>query len=333
MKDMPCGHGRHLLDITDLTPAELDQVMAMAETGVGGLGRVLEGSGAALVFEKPSARTRSSTEMAVHHLGGHPVYIQGSEIGMDVRESVEDAARTLACYHAVICARVMDHRTLIRMASALDEASSAVPVVNLLSDVAHPCQAIADLLTVREAFGSAADRTLAFVGDANNVWRSLAWAGVYQGMALRIASPPGYGPPREDLEALERAGGDVTPLVDPEEAVAGADVIYTDVWTSMGQEVEAEARREAFRGYCVDEALVSKASPSAIVLHCLPAHRGEEISTAVIEGPASRVWRQAANRMPAALGVLAWLLEPSRASHGASGQRHESVPPGGGDVG
>ncbi len=299
---------RHLLDIDDLSAGELEEVLRIAERSVADTPKALAGKGAALVFEKPSARTRSATELAVFGLGGHPVYIQGSEVGIDSRETAEDVARTLACYHSVICARVVDHRTLVRMAAAIDTAGVGVPVVNLLSDLAHPGQAVADVLTMRQRWGATRGRTLAYVGDANNVWRSLAAACAMSGMSLRLAAPEGYGPSPADLDRIARLGAVVEVTTDPAEAAAGADALYTDVWVSMGQEPEAAERRKAFEGFTVDEPLVARASSEVIVLHCLPAHRGEEISAGVLEGPHSVVWSQAANRMHAMRGLLAWLL-------------------------
>lgn len=309
---------RHFLDVDDLSCDELEAVLELASAP--GRSPLLAGQSVALVFEKPSARTRSSTELAVVQLGGHPVYVQGAEVGIDVRETAEDVARTLACYHAVVCARVLDHRTLLRMVRALDEAAARpwpgpadgigvrhIPVVNLLSDQAHPCQALADLLTLRQLLGDLGGRTLSYVGDANNVWRSLAKAAAMVGMRLRTASPEGYGPDAEELARLARLGADVEVTDDPVEAAAGADALYTDVWTSMGQEEEAGLRRKAFAGFCLDDRLLEAAAPGAVVLHCLPAHRGEEISHQVLEGPTSAVWRQAANRAHAMRGLLAWL--------------------------
>lgn len=311
---------RHVLDVDDLSCGELEAVLDLAAVPATETPRVLEGSGVALVFEKPSARTRSSTELAVVALGGHPVYVQGIEVGIDVRETAEDVARTLACYHAAICARVLDHETLVRMAAAVDSGAgrrwaggedgiglASVPVVNLLSDVAHPCQAIADLLTLRQLLGDLGGRTLCYVGDANNVWRSLAKAAAMVGMRMRTASPEGYGPEPEDLAALGRLGADIEVGQDPVDAATGADALYTDVWTSMGQEEEAELRRAAFSGFGIDDRLLAAAAPGAVVLHCLPARRGEEISAEVLEGPRSAVWRQAANRMHAMRGLLGWL--------------------------
>jgi ornithine carbamoyltransferase len=320
---------RHFLDVDDLSCEELDSVLSMAALPVVEAPQVLAGRGAALVFEKPSARTRSSTELAVVALGGHPVYIQGTEVGIDQRESAEDLARTLACYHAVLCARVLDHGVLVRMASAFETPSPVsvsgaaydedgddqfpvpVPVVNLLSDRAHPCQALADLLTLRQVFGNVEGRTVAYIGDANNVWRSLALAAAMTGIRVRTASPEGYEPDADDLARVARLGGDIEVTTDPMEAATGADALYTDVWTSMGQEEEQVLRRKAFAGFTIDDDMVGRAAPDAVVMHCLPAHRGEEITGAVLEGPRSVVWRQAANRMHAVRGLLAWLLGPA----------------------
>jgi len=257
----------------------------------------------ALLFEKPSARTRNSMEMAVVQLGGHPMYIQGSEVGLDARESVEDIARTLACFHGAIGARVFAHTTVERMA-ALD----LVPVVNMLSDAAHPLQALADVLTMRQLLGDLAGRSVTYVGDANNVFRSLALAAGMLGMEVRFTGPPGYRPGEVDTDRLAAAGVVVAGFDRPEEAVEGTDIVYTDVWTSMGQEGESAQRLLDFEGYQVDERLLDAAGAQALFLHCLPVHRGEEVSSGAVDGPASRVWQQAENRMHAARGLLAWLL-------------------------
>jgi ornithine carbamoyltransferase len=283
---------RDLLTVADLGRDGIEAVLALAERR--DLGGVLTGKGVALVFQKPSARTRNSMEMAVAQLGGHPVYIQKDEVGLGTRETAEDVARTLACYHEIIAARVMDHQDLERMAAATD-----APVLNMLSDTAHPLQALADLLTVRQLLGTLAGARIAYVGDANNVCRSLAEACSAMGVELAIASPAGYGLG----DALEH----VTQLEDPAEAVAGAQVVYTDVWVSMGQDDEAEARLQALSPYQVNEALMAR-SADAFFLHCLPARRGEEVTDAVIEGPRSAVWQQAENRMHTARGALAWMV-------------------------
>jgi ornithine carbamoyltransferase len=281
-----------LLTIADLDAEALREILALSERT--DLGRPLEGKGVALVFQKPSARTRNSTEMAVVQLGGHPVYIQKEEVGLGTRESAEDVARTLACYHSVIAARVMDHKDLEAMAAA-----AGTPVLNLLSDLAHPLQALADLLTVRQLLGTLEGVRIAYVGDANNVARSLAEACSLLGVALNVASPEGYG--------FDDPPAGVRQLVDPAEAVAGAHIVYTDVWVSMGQDEETDARAQAFAGYQVDATLMAKGDDPWF-LHCLPARRGEEVSGEVMECSRSAVWRQAENRMHSARGALAWML-------------------------
>ena len=292
---------RHLPEVDDLTPDELTTVLDLAEDLHPE--PVLAGKGMALVFQKPSARTRNSMEMAVVQLGGHPVSVRGDEVGIDTRETAEDVARTLACYHAAVGARVFSHRVLERMAAV-----SPVPVVNLLSDEAHPLQALADLLTLRRAWGGFDGRSLAYVGDGNNVCRSLGLAGALAGLEVRVASPPGYGLPPEHADRLRALGAEVAVTSRPAEAVDGADAVYTDVWASMGQEGEADDRRRAFEGFAVDERLMGAAAPGALFLHCLPAHRGEEVAAGVVDGPASRVWQQATNRMHAARGLLRFLV-------------------------
>lgn len=289
---MPDSAMADLLSIADLPEGAFQEILALSERT--DLGKPLTGKGVALVFEKPSARTRNSTEMAVAQLGGHPVYIQKEEVGIDKRESAEDVARTLACYHAIIAARVMDHRHLVRMAAA-----TGVPVANLLSDTDHPFQAFADLLTVKQLLGRLEGARIAYVGDAdNNVARSLAQGCVQVGAELTLASPEAY--------ALSDAPYGIRHVVDPVEAVEGAEIVYTDVWVSMGQDDESEKRLNDLAAYQVNEALMAKA-PGAFFLHCLPARRGEEVTHGVMESPRSAVWRQAENRMHTARGAFAWL--------------------------
>jgi len=281
-----------LLTIAELGRDGFAEILALSECS--DLGKPLAGKGVALVFQKPSARTRNSTEMAVVQLGGHPVYIQKDEVGLNTRETAEDVARTLACYHSVIAARVMDHRDLVRMAAATE-----TPLLNLLSDTDHPLQGLADLLTVKQLVGRLEGVRIAYVGDAdNNVARSLAQACLAVGAELTLASPEGY--------ALGDAPDGVRQVVDPVEAVKGAQVVYTDVWVSMGQDAETETRLKAFADYQVDEALMAQ-TDDAWFLHCLPARRGEEVTHAVMESSRSGVWRQAENRMHTARGALAWL--------------------------
>lgn len=281
---------KHLLSIRDLGTGDLDRILALSEQPAP---RVLEGKGVALYFEKPSARTRNSMELATAQLGGHPVYIQPDELGIGLRESVADVTHTLACYHAIIAGRVFDHGLLEEMARV-----SAAPVLNLLSATDHPLQALADLLTVKQLLGRVEGVKIAFIGEGNNVSRSLAEACALAGAEFTIASPEGYG--------LGNAP-DVRQVVDPAEAVEGADIIYTDVWVSMGGE-DNEVRRATFEPYQIDEALMALA-PNARFLHCLPARRGEEVTASVIDGSRSAVWRQAENRMHTARGAMLWMLE------------------------
>lgn len=293
---------RHFLDIDELSKDELEHVLDLSSQPAATA--PLAGKGMALLFEKPSARTRNAMEMAVVQLGGHPVYIRPDELGLDVRESVEDVARTFACYHDLLGARVFAHATVERMA-ALD----AIPVVNLLSDKSHPMQALGDLLTMRSELSVLEDRTITFIGDANNVALSLAKAAGLAGMRFRLAGPSGYSFSPEDITEISASGADVEIFRSPYEAVADADVVYTDTWASMGKENEAEARMDAFQEFRVDANLMSAAGEKAIFLHCLPAKRGNEVTDEVLDGPQSRVWVQAENRMHTARGLLTWLLE------------------------
>ena len=265
---------------------------------------VLQGRGVALIFEKPSNRTRQSMEMAVAQLGGHPVYTRGEEVQFDTPEPVEDVTRVMAGYHAVLAARVFDHGVVERMAAV-----SSVPVVNMLSDFAHPLQALADVLTMQQVHGSLAGRTVAWVGDYNNVARSLAEACVLLGADVSLGCPVGYAAPEVELERLNLVGtGTVRQTHRPAEAVAGAVAVHTDTWTSMGQESEKESRKQAFEGFQVDDAVMTAAGPDARFYHCLPAYRGVEVAADVIDGPASRVIEQAHNRLHSARGLLAFVM-------------------------
>jgi ornithine carbamoyltransferase len=296
---------RHLLEVDDLSTTELGDILDLGRAAT--VPRSLDGLGMALLFEKPSARTRNSMEMAVVQLGGHPLTIRPDEVGLDTRETVEDVTRTLCCYHAAIGARVFEHSKLERMTAV-----SSVPVVNMLSDEAHPLQALADLLTMADEFGGVgalAGRAVAYVGDGNNVARSLALGAGMLGMSVRVATPVGFGFSDADVARIVATGADFMATNDPFEAVNGASVIYTDVWTSMGQEDESAKRRELFAGFTVTDELMDAGAPDSIFMHCLPAHRGEEVSDSVLEGSRSRVWPQAENRMHAARGALVWLME------------------------
>jgi len=280
---------KHLLSIRDLTAADLEWILAASAQPAP---RLLQDKGVALYFEKPSARTRNSMELATAQLGGHPVYVQKDELGMGTRESVADVTRTLACYHAIIAGRVFDHGLLEEMAQV-----NAAPVLNMLSGTDHPLQALADLLTVKQLLGRLEGTKIAFIGEGNNVSRSLAEACALVGAEFTIASPEGY-----DLGNAP----DVRQLTDPLKAVEGADIVYTDVWVSMGGEDTPE-RRAAFAPYQVNEQLMAHA-PNAWFMHCLPARRGEEVTAGVIDGPRSAIWRQAENRMHTARGAMLWLL-------------------------
>jgi ornithine carbamoyltransferase len=293
---------RHFLDVDDLTPTELADVLDRATQP--DHGRPLDGRGVALYFEKPSLRTRHSAEMAVVQLGGHPIAVRREEIGAGSREPLADIARVLARYHSLMGARVFRDPDVRALA-----APDALPIVNLLSDEAHPCQALADLLTMQEEWGALPGRTVAWIGDFNNVARSLVLGAALSGMQVRIACPPGFGPTDADLDRVARL--DCTPFVTtrPDEAAKGADAVHTDVWTSMGFEEEAEHRFRSFEGFSVDDTVMAAAQPDAVFMHCLPAHRGEEVSAAVVDGPQSRVFRQAENRMHSFRGLLLWLLE------------------------
>ena len=277
---------RHLLSIRDLAASDLEWILAASEQPHG---RPLEGKGVALYFEKPSSRTRNSMELSTAQLGGHPVYIQPAELGIGRRESVSDVTHTLGCYHAIIAARVFDHRLLEEMAAV-----NSAPVLNMLSGTDHPLQALADLLTIRQLLGRLDGAKIAFIGEGNNVSRSLAEACALVGAQFVIASPKGY-----TLEGAQAVS-------DPAEAVEAADIVYTDVWVSMGGE-DSDERRSAFEPYQVDEALMAR-SNDAWFLHCLPARRGEEVTAPVIDGPRSAVWRQAENRMHTARGAMLWML-------------------------
>ncbi len=295
---------RHLLTISDFDVTEIEAMLALAAAPIPSLGRPLDGLGAALIFEKPSNRTRHSTEMAVVQLGGHPIYTRGEEVGFDTREPVEDVARILEGYHAVLAARVFDHSTVTRMAAVVD-----VPVVNMLSDWSHPLQALADALTMNERFGTLAGHTIAYVGDYNNVSRSLAEICLLLGARFRLACPVGFAASDVELERLALLGtGDIEQSHRPADAVQGADAVHTDTWVSMGQEAEKQQRRQQFEGYAVDAAMMALAASDAVFMHCLPAYREVEVASEVIDGPQSVVFQQGHNRMHSARGAIAFLL-------------------------
>jgi ornithine carbamoyltransferase len=290
---------RHFLTLDDLGPQGLRSLLDLT----GRLKRDpdafrgrLSGGRVGMIFHKPSTRTRVSFESAAWMLGMLPSVLRADELQLGRGETVADTARTLSLYLDTIVIRTFAQAVVEELA-----ADASVPVINALTNEHHPCQALADVMTLEEEFGSLAGIQVAFVGDGDNVCVSLIQAAALGGFELRVATPPGYEPDPVIVEsALARAtttGGSIVLTQDPVEAVAGAEAVYADVWTSMGKEAEGDARRRAFAGYRVDEALMARASKAAIFLHCLPAHRGEEVTDEVIDGPASRVWPQAANRM------------------------------------
>jgi ornithine carbamoyltransferase len=294
---------RSFLDVGDLTVDELQTVLDLAQRPVESLGRPLAGSGVALIFDKPSNRTRQSMEIAVAQLGGHPVYTRGDEIGFDSRESVEDIAHIMEGYHAILAARVFAHSTVERLAAA-----AGVPVVNMLSDWSHPLQALADALTMQQCLGDLSGKTVAYVGDYNNVARSLSEVAAMLDMHVRLGCPPGFDPDEAELERIDMLGAaSVELLARPQEAVRGAHAVHTDTWVSMGQESDKDARRRAFEGFTVDSDMMALADPSAVFMHCLPAYRGFEVTADVIDGPQSVVFQQGHNRLHASRGLLAFL--------------------------
>ena len=302
---------RHFLSSHDLDAGGQERVLARAtalreQRRSGSVPRSLAGRQVAMLFEKPSLRTRVTFDVGIAQLGGHAVYLGPDEVGIGRRETATDVGRNLSRWVDAIVLRTFGHDTLNELAAA-----SSVPVVNALSDHEHPCQALADLLTLRQHLGTLRGTTLAFVGDGNNVCNSLLLAGSLAGLHVRVATPRGYEPDpavvRAASAAGHRSGGSVVLTHDPREAVSGADAIYTDAWTSMGAEAEADLRRLRFIGFRVDAELLS-ASPAALVMHCLPAHRGEEITDEVLDGPNSVVLDQAENRMYVQQALLVELL-------------------------
>jgi ornithine carbamoyltransferase len=325
---------KHLLSLDDVSPAAMRALLTRAallkRAREAGEPRPapLAGKTVALLFEKPSLRTRVSFEVAARELGAGSLYLSPAEVGLGQRESVADVARVLSGYVHAVVIRTFSHATLETFAGA-----ASIPVVNGLTDLHHPCQALADVLTMSEEFGDLTGKVLAYAGDGNNVAHSLLQAATRAGMHVRIATPAGHEPDSAIVQAARgvaaETGGSVTLLRDPVAAASGASVLYTDVWTSMGQEAESAARRPTFAPYQLSAGLLAHARPDAIVLHPLPAHRGEEITDEVADGPRSRIFAQAANRLHAQAAVLlALLAQPSagrephdEGSVGASGGR------------
>ena len=301
---------RDLLSIDDLTPEELSFLLdlsAKVKAQPDDHAERLRGKSVAMIFEKPSTRTRVSFEVAIAGLGAHPVPLSAAELQLGRGETIEDTGRVLSRYVHAVVLRTFEQERLELLASGAD-----IPVINALSDFEHPCQCLADLLTIRERKGELAGRILTYLGDGNNVTHSLLLGGAKMRMHVRVATPPGFEPIPQVVQRAEEiaasTGGSVTLTHDPVEASSGADVLYTDVWASMGQEAEAGERALVFPAYALDRAKVDLAKPEVTVLHCLPAHRGQEITDEVIDGPRSAVWDQAENRMHTQKALLLWLL-------------------------
>jgi len=303
---------RHFLSIADQSAVQLVKLLDLArdlkaELKAVGNKSLLQGKALGMIFQKPSLRTRVSFERGMEQLGGTAMYLSPAEIKLGERESVPDVARVLSRYVDAIMARVFAHSDIVTLAEY-----ATVPVINGLSDLSHPCQALADVLTIREKLGALKGAKLAYVGDGNNVCNSLLFAAAKLGMNMSVAAPQGYEPDPAILAQARgfaaASGSQISSGNDPGQAVAGADVIYTDVWTSMGQEAETQVRLNAFRPYQVNQRLVSRAKPEVLVMHCLPAHRGEEITDEVADGPHSVVFDQAENRMHAQKAILVDLL-------------------------
>lgn len=302
----------HFLAISDLSSAELEGLVDLSVDlkeawRSGGNEPVLKNKVLAMVFQKPSLRTRVSFDMAMRHLGGDALYLSPNEIGLGKREAISDVSRVLSGYVDAIMARVFTHEHILELAQF-----ASVPVINGLSDYNHPCQALADVLTIKEKFGSFENLRVAFIGDGNNVAVSLLQSCALLGMDFAIATPQGYELPRQALE-IARAiiGNNATTIVesnDPHAAVEGSQVIYTDTWVSMGQEEAAKRREQVFPPFQINSALLQEADEDAIVMHCLPAHRGDEITDEVADGPQSMIFPQAENRMHAQKAVLVELL-------------------------
>ena len=301
---------RHFLTVDDLSPAELDAVLelsAKVKANPQDHATRMAGRSVATIFEKPSTRTRVSFEVGIAELGGHPVVLNSTDLQLGRGETIEDTGRVLSRYVDGIVLRTFEQERLEVLSTTV-----TVPVVNALSDFEHPCQALADLFTIREQLGELSGRVLAYFGDGNNVAHSLLLAGTKTGMTVRVATPPGFEPIPQVVHRAEEiaaeTGGAVELTHDPEEAAIGAHVLYTDVWTSMGQDLESDERALVFPAYQLSQKLVDLADPDVIVLHCLPAHRGQEVTDEVIESAASVAFDQAENRLHAQKAMLVQLF-------------------------
>ena len=296
----------NLISIADLSGEDILRLIQSAEAfraRRGRHGQPLEGKSLAMIFEKPSTRTRVSLEVAAWELGGHPLYLSANELQLGRGETIADTARVLSRYVHGITARVHSHSTVEQLAE-----HASVPVINALSDWEHPLQILADLQTIRQNFQALDGLQIGWIGDGNNVCNSLILASAILRMEITVASPPGYGPKAEILEEARALGGSPRVVEEPEDAAGGADVLVTDTWVSMGDEAEEAERLRVFGRYQINSQLMDLAGDGAIALHCLPAHRGQEITDEVMDGPRSRVFDEAENRMHTSKAVMAWLM-------------------------
>lgn len=300
---------KDVLSILDFTSQELEDLIEYAERlkalrRQGELQDLLPKKTLGMIFEKASTRTRISFETGMYELGGHALFLNTQDLQLGRGEEIKDTARVLSRYVSAVMIRAYRHETIEELARF-----ATIPVINGLSDREHPCQILADILTMKEYFGSLSDRTIAWVGDGNNVCNSLILSSALIGYKVKVAAPEGYKPSRSVLEKASMNGGKVTVFTSPRDAVTDADVVYTDTWVSMGSETEKRTRINVFQDYTVDDDLLRVASPDAIVLHCLPAHRGDEITDEVMEGTRSAIWDQAENRLHVQKALLVKLLE------------------------
>jgi len=300
----------HFISIHDLSADQVESIFSLTadlKREPQRFATALAGKSLAMIFEKSSTRTRVSFEVGMTQLGGHALFLSSRDIQLGRGEPISDTAQVLSRYVDIIMARTFAHQTVVDLARF-----GSVPVINGLTDELHPCQGMADYFTLREVFGDLRGRKIAYVGDGNNVACSLMFGAAKVGMDVAVATPPGFEPKPHYVELARQdaavAGTSVLVTHDPREAVAGASAVYTDVWASMGQEAEAEARRQAFAGWTIDNALMANAKPDAVFLHCLPAHRGEEVAAEVIDGPQSRIFDEAENRLHVQKAIMLWLL-------------------------
>ena len=311
LSEMPKGveHKRDLVSLADLTREQIEEIFVLArrlkaDRKEGWPHPLLAGKTLAMIFEKPSLRTRVTFEVGMVQLGGHAVYLSPPDIGLGARESVADVARNLSRWVDLVMARTFSHAVVLELAQ-----HASIPVINGLSDLLHPCQVLADCFTLIEQRSCLNGLKVAFVGDGNNVVNSWLNAASKLPFTFALACPSGYEPDANVLAYARQSGAQVTITSSVEEAVRGADAVYTDVWTSMGQEKESALRREAFRSYQVNAAVMALAKTDALVMHCLPAHRGEEITADVLDGPQSVVFEQAENRLHVQKAIMVWLLQ------------------------